>query len=447
MKVLLVYANTLELMAPPPVGLSLMVQPLRAAGHEVRVTDLMKEADPDAVLRRALEQFRPDVTGLSMRNLDNMDMLDPVSLVPAYERWVALAHTHGPTIIGGSAVMAAPEALYQRTGATWALVGQGDVAFPMFLDELASGRTDGFRTPGLMWREDGQVRSNPGLCDGYASDGRIDWSAVDMARYRKPYMNHCVLTKTGCPHRCLFCDARATFGPTFVPREPEVIIEELRRNARERKMHRRDWIFVDAIFNQPADWAKRVCEALIGFEHRIVFYAIAEPTADFDLELARLMRRAGCLMVTTLLGSATEAMLDRMRRPFDLDAANRAFAALETARVPYMVAYMWGGPGETRETIEENFRHAARWKPAVSAATYGMRILPRAGLCDVAIEEGIVDETTDLLAPTFYLAEALRGDRPWLDAQVKRMKRTGRLAALPQWVDVTWRTMRAGLQA
>ncbi len=446
MKVLLVYANRFELLAPPPVGLSLMVNPLRKAGHEVRLVDFMMERDPDGLLERSLREFRPDITGFSLRNLDNQSLVGGHNFVPDYVRWVTAANRVSPTIIGGSAMMAVPEALYERTGATWALAGQGDKAFPMFLEELEAGRTS-FATPGIMWRENGTIRRNPGLLDGYADgDGRIEWSAIDRARYgRKPYMKHCVLTKTGCPHRCLFCDVGRSFGDRFVPREPQAIVDDLRRDAREYGMHRGDYFLVDALFNQPVEWAKRLCEALIRFEHEVMFYAVLEPTPDFDAELATLMRRAGCLMVTSLAGSVQEEMIDRMQRPFALADVHRCFGLLERAGVPYMVQYMWGGPGETRETVLENFRQAARWKPVMSEASYGLRILPGAPLHAVAKDEGVIDDRTDLLEPTFYLSAPLSEDRVWLDQQVKRMKRF-RPHVLPQWAGLFWRTFRAGRQ-
>jgi radical SAM superfamily enzyme YgiQ (UPF0313 family) len=444
MKVLLVYANQFELLAPPPVGLGVMVNPLRKAGHDVRIIEFMREKDPDALLDRTLVEFRPDITGFSLRNLDDMSLTDNHNFVPDYVRWVKRANRVSPTIIGGSAVAVMPEALYERTGATWALSGQGDKAFPLFLEELRDGRTS-FTTPGIMWRENGAIRLNPGLFDGYRGDGRIEWSAIDRTRYKKSYMKSCVLTKSGCPHRCLFCDVGRSFGEQFVPREPEAIVEDLRRDAREYGMHRGDYFFVDALFNQPADWAKRLCEALIRLEHDVPFYAIVEPTPDFDAELAGLMRRAGCVMATTLVGSVHERMIERMTRPFALDDVHRCFRFLQEARVPYMVQYMWGGPGETRETILENFRQAARWKTIMSMAMYGLRILPGAGLFAVARDEGVIDDSTDLLEPTFYLSEPLRADRAWLDQQVKRMNRF-RLHMLPQWASLLGRTMKAARQ-
>ncbi|MCK5022321.1 MAG: cobalamin-dependent protein [Candidatus Pacebacteria bacterium] len=139
MKVLLVYANTYDFLLPPPVGLSLMTEPVRKAGHEVKLVDLMKEKDPDGILGAALKAFNPDVVGFSLRNLDNQNYREPEDFVPDYAHWVGMANEVAPTITGGSAVMTMSEELFKRVGATYGMVGQGDKAFPMFLKELQNG--------------------------------------------------------------------------------------------------------------------------------------------------------------------------------------------------------------------------------------------------------------------------------------------------------------------
>lgn len=117
---------------------------------------------------------------------------------------------------------------------------------------------------------------------------------IDHRRYRASYNNACVVTKTGCPHRCAFCDAHASFGPRYAPRDPEAIVDDLRRDAAERGFHRGDYFFIDAVLNEPLEWCKALLEAVTRLDHRILFMAVVEPTAQFDLELARLLRRAGC---------------------------------------------------------------------------------------------------------------------------------------------------------
>ncbi|MFH1531878.1 MAG: radical SAM protein [Pseudomonadota bacterium] len=438
MNLLLVYGNIYELYSPPPVGLALLTAPLREAGHRVRVVELMKTKDPDRVLADALAAGPVDLVGFSLRNLDNMDSRDLRDFVPDYVRWVGMANAVAPTIIGGSAVTAAPDALLRRTAATYGMAGQGDRALPMFLEELDAGRAGGFQTPGLLWREAGQVRQNPGLYDGYATRGSLDWESFDYKRYRGRAMKCCVITKTGCPHRCIFCDAHETFGAEYVPRAPEAIVEDLRCDAAERGSHRLDYIFIDACFNEPPDWAREVLEALIRYERKLLFVAIVEPTATVDRELVRLLRRAGCGMVTSLVGSLDDAVLARSRRPFTVADALRCFELFEEEQVPYMPQLLLGGPGETPDTVTANHARLKRRRPLIVEASHGLRILPKAGLREVALGEGVIAADDDLLTPRFYLSEPLRGREAWLDQQTKRLGRF-RLSSLPQW----WRYIGA----
>ena len=433
MNLLLVYGNIYELYSPPPVGLTLLTGPLREEGHRVRVVELMKTKDPDVVLAEALAAEPWDLVGFSLRNIDNMDQKDLRNFVPDYVRWVGSANDVAPTIIGGSAVMAAPEQLFGATGATWAMAGQGDRALPMFLGELAAGRSGDFETPGLLWRQDGEIRNNPGLFDGYpGSRGTMDWDSIDAPRYRGKAMNCCVVTKTGCPHRCIFCDAHETFGSEYVPRDPEIIVEDLRRDATERGTHRLDYVFIDACFNEPLDWAKEVLEALIRYERKILFTAIVEPTPTVDRELVRLLRRAGCGMVTSLIGSLDDAVLSRSRRPFTTADALRCFSMCEEEQVPYMPQLLLGGPGETPETVRANHQRLKDRKPIMVEVSHGLRILPKAGLRAVAVDEEVIGADDDLLAPKFYLSESLRDQRDWLAREAKRLARF-RFSSLPQW--------------
>jgi len=432
MKVLLVYGNTYEFLSPPPVGISLLTRPLQNAGHTVHILDFMKVKDTEAALISALKEHKPDIVGFSLRNIDTQNYLDTKGFIPEYVRWLKIANQFATTVIGGSAVMSMPEEIFERTSSTYAMVGQGDKTFPIFLEELKS-RTSSFKTPGLMWRENGRTRCNEGLLNGYTDGGTIDWSVIDLKRYRKSYFNCCVITKTGCPHRCLFCDAGASFGSSWVTREPEAILEDLRRDAKEYKFNRLDYFFIDALFNEPLTWAKELLETIIRSELKICFSVVIEPT-NIDREFARLLRQAGCLMVTTLLNSIDDEHLMRMRRPFAVQSINKTFELFEQERINYMPQFLLGGPGETRETIGKSISHLKRWKPLLTDAGYGLRILPKAGLRDVALKEGVIKDETDLLKPTFYLSEELKNDREWLDKQVKLLKQF-RIGSLTQWAD------------
>jgi len=73
MRVMLVYTNRTRILEPaPPIGLSYVATATRKAGHEVRFLDLMTSREPETELAEVLQEFQPDVVGLSVRNIDNI---------------------------------------------------------------------------------------------------------------------------------------------------------------------------------------------------------------------------------------------------------------------------------------------------------------------------------------------------------------------------------------
>jgi hypothetical protein len=72
MRVLLVSANREHLPDSIfPLGLAYITPAVKNAGHHVEVADLCFGRYPLVDLRRQVGRFKPDVIGLSLRNVDN----------------------------------------------------------------------------------------------------------------------------------------------------------------------------------------------------------------------------------------------------------------------------------------------------------------------------------------------------------------------------------------
>jgi hypothetical protein len=74
-----------------------------------------------------------------------------------------------------------------------------------------------------------------------------------------------------------------------------------------------------------------------------------------------------------------------------------------------------GGPGETKQTVEESLSFADTLNLDFLKVTVGLRIYPQTQLAARALAEGLVRADDDLLLPRFYLTPELRD---WLPAQV-----------------------------
>jgi len=82
MRALFISANTERINVPTmPLGLACVAEATRRAGHEIFLVDLMAESDPGDKIRRVIADFRPEIIGISIRNVDDQDMAKPRFLV------------------------------------------------------------------------------------------------------------------------------------------------------------------------------------------------------------------------------------------------------------------------------------------------------------------------------------------------------------------------------
>jgi hypothetical protein len=77
---------------------------------------------------------------------------------------------------------------------------------------------------------------------------------------------------------------------------------------------------------------------------------------------------------------------------------------------------LFGGPGETKDTVNESLEFADALDLEAMKITIGIRIYPNTALHQTAIKEGLISADDDLLVPRFYTAA---GVDIWLRGTVK----------------------------
>ncbi|MBM4320844.1 MAG: B12-binding domain-containing radical SAM protein, partial [Deltaproteobacteria bacterium] len=117
MKVLLVSANRLTVPFPVyPLGLDYVAGALQQH-HEVRILDLC--AAGDGALARQLQEMQPELVGISVRNVDNTDLVEQCAFVDDLRRLVAAvrACSFAPVVLGGAGYSIFPDELLALAGA------------------------------------------------------------------------------------------------------------------------------------------------------------------------------------------------------------------------------------------------------------------------------------------------------------------------------------------
>ena len=390
MRVLLISSNTERInMVTLPLGLDLVAGATRRAGHEVAVVDALREPDPVLAIERSIASFHPDVIGVSIRNVDNQDRKAPRFLLEQVRPLIAAcrAASHAPIVLGGAGFSIFPDAVLRYLDADLGVRGDGEAVFPELIRRIEAGE-DPSSTPGVhvAGRTDAP---EPSFSEELSGMPQWDELLETVADPATPDLWVPVQSRRGCPNDCSYCSTAQIQGRRIRMRPASEVADHVARLAATG--YRRAY-FVDNSFNIPEPYALELCRALRwrgpGLEWR-------------------------CIVYPQHLGEALAAAMDKRSTPRDVREVSDRLASHGIRRIGFLLL---GGPGETRETVEESLAFASSLHLDTLRITVGMRIYPATPLARRAIEEGIVRPDNDLLLPAFYLAPGLE---PWIHERIR----------------------------
>ncbi|HSB34717.1 MAG TPA: radical SAM protein [Nitrospirota bacterium] len=402
-----------------PSGACMIAEAAERAGHSVRLLDLMFQPDPLRAIKAELGGVAYDVIGLSVRNIDNVEMGGPryfiddlTSLVEAVR-----AETDAPVIMGGTAVTVMPEEILRTTLISRAVIGDGVVVLPRLLERLARHELCN-DLAGVASFDDGVFRINPpanGPCDNCAAPDYRRW--LNMKAYRSYLSTVPLQTKLGCRFQCVYCTYPKIEGDAYRLIDPGSAAEAAIRFA---SSGLRDIEFVDNVFNAPYDHAMDVCEALIRARPRARFQSLELNPAVFDHELLSAMEWAGFVGIGLTVESASDPVLRGLKKGFTAREVHAAADVVRGHQLPCLWIFMLGGPGETRETVRETLRFAETAIRPQDTALFnvGVRIYPGTELEAIARKEGLLAvPSAGMLEPVFYVSPAV--DAAWIMNEVR----------------------------
>mgnify|MGYP001824920168 CR=1 FL=1 len=407
MRVLLVSANREHIPDPIfPLGLSYIAAAAQQAGHEVGVADLCFGRRPLDDLQRRIRALRPEVVGVSIRNIDNAAYPLTVDYMPRHRELVgAIRATTGASIVvGGSGFSILPGQYMQALGADFGIQGAGEQAFVALLDALADNRIPG-NIAGLVSQhasgDTGPATFIAPAQHAQAGDSlRPARHLFDYARYirRGGYGN--IQTKRGCVFKCSYCTYPLLEGNRFQLRAAADVVDEI--EAVQMRYGRHPIFFVDSILNFPHGHVEGICEELLRRKLNVRWSCYATPV-KLDANQARLMARAGCEGIELGTDAVDDAQLQRLGKSFHADTVHQANRHCLAAGLRVCHALIFGAPGETRTSIRNTCRAIRVMQPTAVIAMTGVRVYPGTPLAGHLIAEDRISSADAGLTPTFYI--------------------------------------------
>jgi radical SAM superfamily enzyme YgiQ (UPF0313 family) len=415
-RIVLVNAN---LIRPPiaPIGLEYVATAVEDAGFAVEVADLSWSSGAESALRATLGE-RPLLVGLTLRNLDDSSAASRASFVGFHRDVVAMIHrlTDAPVVLGGAGFSISPAAAIAALGADFAVHGDGEQALLRLSMALnhQTGEDDWLSIPGLLFRASGRIHGSPPRPIDLAALPAPRRIYVDNRRYLSEGAQIGFETSRGCAARCTYCADPIAKGRSVRCRAPASIADEIAQLVRAGvdTFHT-----CDSEFNAARRHALDVCRTFSerGLGDSARWYAYCAPS-DFDDELARAMRQAGCVGVNFGVDHVDDSMLSRLGRAHRLVDIERSRAACRNAGLAVMFDLLLGAPGETWASICSAIETMRRLAPDAIGIALGVRLYRGAPLADelaphaMDSKKGVTNATDDLLEPSFFVEPTIEAD-------------------------------------
>ena len=373
-----------------PLALACLTGALTDAGHEVEQFDCLGQSgDIYQALADTIADFTPDLIGISLRNLDSEDSTRPESYLDDAVKIMNQVRqsSSSPVVLGGAAFSLMPERIMDLLQPDWGIAGEGERLLVELADSLAADcvpveklqRSNLTDTP---WK---QPAFDPAICSYY-----LRWGGI---------LN--VQTKRGCPYRCAYCSYPLLEGRQIRTREPEAVVEDVKRLERDFKA--RYIFFTDSVFNDPAGHYLEICEALIRNGNKLPWTGYFRP-AKMNRKSMDIMKKAGLDAMEVGADCGCDITLDRMNKGFTFSEVIAFNELAADFKIPCAHFIMFGGPGENLHTVRQSLDNLDKLESSVLMAFNGIRILPRTKIYDEAVNEGLIQRDQDLLAPVYYFS-------------------------------------------
>lgn len=378
MKILLVSVNQEHFPEPVfPLGAVYVADSLMKKNITVHLFDLGTKRFPNRSLMNEVLTFKPDIIGISLRNIDNAAYPHVKSYLNGYKLIVdkIKSLTKSPVILGGSVISIFPKEIMKVLDVDRVVIGEGE---------------------GIDFLE-----KKDKICKGYAHIANVAFPK-DIKKIFPDfdyYKTIGIQTARGCPNKCIYCTYPIIEGSNYRFRQPEMVAHEL--EFLSKFYNKRSFFIVDSSFNNDESHMERVLKEIIKRNLKINFSCYLQPKMD-DLSLFSLLKEAGSVGVDFGTDSGSTTVLKSLAKNFDDKDIIKVSEACKRNGIDFCHSLIFGGPKEDVKTINETIKLMDYVSPTAVIAMTGVRIYPGTALEKIAINEGILEANSSLIEPIFY---------------------------------------------
>ena len=414
MRVLLVQAFTaLELELVWPIGLSYLAAHL-PDDYAVEIFDVnivREQGDPYDLLRDKVAEFKPDVVGISLRNIKvatpgvHADDFEP------QERTVRIIRQQAPEskiVIGGTAFSLYAEPFMERLPEVdFGMFGEGEIRFRDLLADLQHPEKIG----GLYIRRGDQiVYTGPPAPTDFLEIKNPKKGLVPFEPYAaSSFASIGLQSKRGCALHCVHCSDTYLLGNKVRMRPASDVVDEMEEFVY-------DWgvkniFFCDQIFNIPVQHSIDICKEIVDRKLDVRWAAwFNEKINTLPDELMVWLKRSGCGLLSFSPDHVDDRMLRNLDKNFRYKDLVYTYEIAKKYDIDVEYSFFLNAPGEDWRSLYNLYKfiydakkHCGKnFRLFTLLMMQPIRLYPHTRLVELAKESGLCDVDAELIDGRFW---------------------------------------------
>lgn len=357
----LIKANYNCFMITPQLGLGYLSSFLKSRKYNALIIDGCKQKLNNQQIYEILRQKKITVAGITCLSA----IYNEVAELSRFLKGKGIT-----IIIGGVHPTFLPYQTLTDTLADYVVCGEGEIPLYKFLENNCSNvYQDGRKIQGIYSLSDLQNE------DMHFKKGEIvenlddlpypDWEQMEPRTYpptpfsifAKRFPIGTVFSTRGCPYQCKFCASNNFYNKKVRFRSAENVVNEIK--LLYEKYGVREIQFVDDNLTLKRDHVEKICELILLNNIKIAFSCPNGLRADkIDDPLVKLMKRAGFYFCSLGIESANANILKNIDKRETIGTVQEAIHILRRNGITTQGYFIFGLPGETKESLDETIRFA-----------------------------------------------------------------------------------------
>jgi len=336
----------------PPLGLASIAAYIDRFQIGSHIIDCYADPESDSLIQKYLEAEKPAFIGFSCTT---SSFLDGIRIAKSAKKMIPETRV----VFGGVHVSSLKEKILQSYSVIdYLVVGEGERTL---YELINSDETDLESISNIVFRKkDGKI-----FFTGYRKK-LMDLDALPFPAYEKlsgypssyklPIFNYpkvpnasCISSR-GCPYSCSYCD-RSVFQKSFRYNSAQYLYNHLKYLKDKFNIKHVNFYDDQFTFNRPRveAFARLIIQNPLGMT-----FNCAARAEHLDFELLKLMKTAGCWMISLGIETGDETLLAQHRQNPDLEMIRSKIHLIKKAGIRVKGLLMMGLPGESEESIKKS---------------------------------------------------------------------------------------------